>query len=123
MQVQIDFNEFQDLILKIKQLTYEEEVLELRVKFLEAQVVEEVSTNPKYFQNGKQPSMAYIESTWKFKGINNEIYEERLKLADIRSQLTEMKLQYDTLVRKFEMWRTESANQRKFANTLETICD
>lgn len=117
--MQIDFNKFNDLIQKIKQLMYDEEMLELKVKFLEAQVVEEVTTNPKYFQNGKQPSMAYIESTWKFKGIDTEIYDERVKLADIKSQLTEAKLQYDTLVRNFEMWRTESANQRKFANTLE----
>ena len=112
--LKIDIADLYELAEEIKNYTAKVEKLGLEIQYLEAKVVEEVTTNSKYFQNGKTPSMAFIESSYKFKGTEDiNLYEKRVQLAELKAALVEAKLRYEVYMTKIEIWRTESANQRK----------
>lgn len=115
--LKIDIADLYELAEEIKNYTAKVEKLGLEIQYLEAKVVEEVTTNSKYFQNGKTPSMAFIESSYKFKGTEDmNLYEKRVQLAELKAALVEAKLRYEVYMTKIEIWRTESANQRKMGN-------
>lgn len=107
-----DFDEFMKLVDEIGFLSFNKMSLEKDIKTAEANVVRECITSDKYFQGGKPPSMSYIESTYKYTGLNNEILPLRERYADLSAQLDKRKLQLSVYRDMLEVWRTLSANER-----------
>lgn len=108
-----DFDDMMKIIDEITELQRRKLVLDVEIKTAESNVVREVTTNPDYFQSGKQPSMAYIDATFKHRGIADEIIPMRMELANVVSELDKLKNQLDAFKSLLEIWRTLSANERK----------
>lgn len=107
-----DFEDLMKLSKDISVLMYERMSIEAEIKSGESKVFETASTVETYFQNGKPPSSTYIDNTYKYRGLNGELYPLRLKLAGVVSQLEEKRLQMDIYKLMLDVWRTLSANQR-----------
>lgn len=107
-----DFDDMVNLAEQIKKLTLRKILLDVDIKLKEAEVIEEVTTNDKYFQNGKIPSMSLIEDTWKYTGFERELIPLRKEMANVISELEEAKLKFDVYKMQVDMYRTEAANQR-----------
>jgi hypothetical protein len=107
-----DFDELSKLIDEIGNLSIEKSKLDIKIKFAESEIVRIATTDPKYFQNGKAPSFAYIDSTWKYSGFNNELIPLRNELAEYVSRLEKCKLKFDFYKMLIDVWRSESANSR-----------
>ena len=107
-----DFEDFLSLADEIGELSFKKMKLENIIKGKEAQVVTLVSIDSGYFVNGKPPSMAYIEATYRYTGVDGKLLEERNKLADITAMLEKRKLQLSVYKDMLDVWRTLSANSR-----------
>jgi hypothetical protein len=71
-----------------------------------------MTTDTKYFQNGRAPSMSLIDSTWRYTGIEGEMLTKRNKLAEIIAELEESKILFDIYKMQIDLFRTEAANNR-----------
>lgn len=107
-----DWEDMENLATIIKELTIEKMKLEVFIKFTETEVVKKAMSDEQYFQNGKPPSMSFIESTYKFSGFNNELIEARNKLAVLTGKLEQARIKFDMYKMQVEIYRTESANKR-----------
>lgn len=110
-----DFEEFMKLTDEIGELSFKKMKLEKDIKAKEADVVKVVTSDQKYFSGGKPLSMSFIDSTYKYTGLDNELLQEREALADITAQLEKRKLQLAIYKDMLEVWRTLSANERSSA--------
>lgn len=107
-----DFDDMQDLAKEIASLTREEMMLEVEIKAAEAEITKTAMADPKYFQNGKAPSQAFINSAYMYTGFNNELVPKRQRLAEIAGLLSLSKMRMGFMKDMIEIWRTESANNR-----------
>lgn len=107
-----DFDEFIKVTNEIGELLFKKLKLEKDIRAREAWVVKEVTTNPQYRLENKVPAMSYIESTYKYSGINNELLDMREQLADLTAMLEKRKLLLSVYKDMLEIFRTVSANQR-----------
>jgi hypothetical protein len=89
--------------------------LENRIRKMEADVVLRVNKDIAFFQNGKPLSMSFIEATYKYTGIENEIIPLREQLASEIYNIESTKGKLDAYKTLFEIWRTLSANERHMA--------
>jgi hypothetical protein len=108
-----DFEDMYKLSDEIYELSVRRAVLENKIKFEEAMVVKTVTTDPIYFKDGKAPSMAFIESTYKFTGLDNKIFPLREELGDVKAQLDQKQIVLDIYRMQVDVFRTLSANERK----------
>jgi len=108
-----DQDDFLSLADEIRDLSIEKSRLELELKRAESLVVKEVTTNPTYFVSGKVPAMSYIDITYRFTGLNNELIEVRERVAQLTAQLENRKIRIDAYKMMLDIWRTLSANERK----------
>lgn len=107
-----DFDEFAKLADEIGILLYEKLRLEKDIKAREATIVREVTTNPQYRLENKVPTMSYIESTYRFSGLDGELLPLRDSLAQVISELERKKITLSVYKDMIEVFRTISANQR-----------
>ena len=107
-----DFNDLDNLINVIKVLTIKKLSIEIDIKRRESEIMRIVSTDVKYFRNGKSPAVDYIETAYIYPGLDNELISERLELAETIALLDEAKLRFGILKDKIDIWRTVSANER-----------
>jgi len=107
-----DFEDFMKLSEEISKLMYKKMSLESEIKELESAVFRKVTKDTDFFQNGRPPSMSYIEQTYKYTGLSNELMPVRDDLAKVVSELERKKLQMDIYKSMIEVWRTLSSNQR-----------
>jgi hypothetical protein len=108
-----DYDDMVTLAGKIKQLTSRKMNLDVEIKAREAEITTIMTTDTGYFQNGKAPSMSFIESTWKYTGINGELIPKRNELAEIVAELEESKIIFDIYRMQIDLFRTEAANNRR----------
>jgi len=108
-----DYEDFMGLTEEIENISFEKTKLDITIKTLEVEIVRKVTTLPEYFQAGKVPSMSFIESTYKYAGINGELVPMRTKLAELTSLLEKLKMQMDVFNTFVDIWRTLSSNSRK----------
>lgn len=108
-----DFDDMLGIIDNITELQRRKLVLDVEIKNAESDVVREVTTNPDYFQSGKQPSMSYIDATYKHRGVKDEIIPMRMELANVVADLDRLRNRLDAFKTLLEIWRTLSANERK----------
>lgn len=111
-----DFDAMMEITVSIRDLTLKKLLLELKIKEAESLIVTEVTTNPKYFKDGKVPAFNFIDATYKVSGLNGELLREREKLAVFSSELDYNKRRFEVLSGMLNAWQTESANMR--ASTL-----
>lgn len=107
-----DFDDLFKLIEQIRQLSVEKMKLEWDIKFEEANIVLEVSSNPKYFISGKAPSMTFIKDTYLKRGIEDSLIERRYQLANMISELEFLKNSFQLNRDMISVFQTESANKR-----------
>jgi hypothetical protein len=110
-----DYEDFMNLASEIERLSYEKSKLEIQIKTKESEIVKLVTTDTRFFQNGKVPAMNYINDVYKYTGINGELIPFRESYADVSSQLDKLKIKMDVYKTMLDIWRTLSANERKAA--------
>lgn len=108
-----DTDTIYNVIEEIANLTMQRNMLDVELKAAESRIVIEATTNQEKFQGGKAPSMAFIESTWKFGGFNGELLSSRKQFAETQAALDRAKLLFDFYKMLVDIYRTESANSRK----------
>ena len=107
-----DFDEMIEAVEKIKELSLRRATIELSLKKEEAELVRTVTSDPKYFMNGKAPSMSYIEGAYKYTGIDNCLLPVRSSLIEVTAELEYEKAKFYLMKDKLDIWRTISANER-----------
>lgn len=113
LEVLPDFEDLMTLSEEIRTNSIKKAQLETRLRTREIEVIREVTTNPKYFKDGKQPSMAFIDSTFKYAGLENELIAPRQELAETTAEIDNLKMKMDVYRLMLDIWRTSSANERK----------
>jgi hypothetical protein len=103
-----DFDMLFQLALDIKNLSVKEGLLELEIKRSESDIIRHAVEG----SQGKPPSMAYLQSTIAFTGVDGSLYNLRKELVEVSSELDYKKLLLDLYKRMIDVWRTQSANER-----------
>lgn len=111
-----DFDDMMNVADSIKHLMLNVADLERQIKEGQAKVYQICTTDKKYFENGKAPSMAYIKSLYEYTGLDGELIPLRQALAMAEAELDFLKAQFDMMKMQVDVYRTESANKR--ASTL-----
>ena len=110
--------EFDDLFAIVNnaaELSAKKLFLENEIKQKEAETVLKVTTEEKYFIGGKPPSMSFVENTYKYLGIDNEILPLRQQLAEMISSLDKLRGTLDIYKEMLGVWQTLSANERRIS--------
>jgi|WetSurSiteA1Bulk_404760.scaffolds.fasta_scaffold07284_4 hypothetical protein len=107
-----DFDDMANAIENITNTNLRRILLDLEIKAKEAEIVRLSSVDEAYFINGKPPSVAYLEATVKFTGVDNELIEKRNILAELTANLERYRLQYELMKSKIEVWRSQTASER-----------
>lgn len=107
-----DFDTLMKVAENIRDLLFEKMELDTEIKLGEAEVFKQSATNEEYFVNGKPPSVSYIENTYKFTGLKNELVPVRKKYSEVTAQLEHAKLTWEIFKFQLDLYRTESANSR-----------
>jgi hypothetical protein len=108
-----DYTDLLEIAIQIEALSIKKAALEGAIKLSEANVIKEVTSNPIYFQAGKIPSMVYIDATYKFLGLENELPELRQTVAGLGYNIEKLKTTMDVYRTMIGIWQTLSANERK----------
>jgi hypothetical protein len=108
-----DYTDLLEIATQIEALSIKKSMLEGAIKLSEANVIKEVTSNPTYFQAGKIPSMVYIDATYKFLGLENELPELRQTVATLGYSIEKLKTTMDVYRTMIGIWQTLSANERK----------
>lgn len=107
-----DFDDLMELSNKMAVVQLTKLNLDAQIKLGESNVFKEAFTNPEYFQGGKTPSAAYVESALKYPGLKGELVQLRLDYASITTELDKLKVQMDIYKTMIDVWRTLSSNER-----------
>jgi hypothetical protein len=108
-----DYEDLMEVAEKIKSVSLLKSRIDVQLRSAEAEVVKIVTTDPKYFQGGKAPSMAYIDTVFKYTGLSGELVEQRKILAELTAEIELLKAKMDIYKTALDIWRTLSANERK----------
>jgi hypothetical protein len=108
-----EFDILFDIVNNAAELSAKKIFLENEIKQKEAETVLKVTTEEAYFIGGKPPSMSFVENTYKFLGINNEILPLRNQLAELVSALEKLRGTLDIYKEMLGTWQTLSANERR----------
>lgn len=107
-----DYDKFMELTVEISKLQYKKLSLETLIKSKEADNFKTVSTDERFFQNGKPPSSTFIENAYKFSGIDGSLIPLRLELAEVTAKLEQKRLEMDVYKTMVDIWRTLSSTER-----------
>lgn len=107
-----DFDTLMEVINKIELLTLSEETLGIKLKRSMADIIKDARSNPEMFENGRPPSMSFIESTYAYSGFKNELIPLRTELAKVTSQLAHAKMLYAIYRDVIRIWQTLQASKR-----------
>ena len=110
-----DYEDFIRLAEAIESISRERARLEIAIKSKESDIVKRVTTDPVYFQGGKSPSMTYIDTAFKYTGLDGELLPLRESLASKTAEVDKLKMTMDIYKTMLDIWRTLSANERKAA--------
>jgi hypothetical protein len=108
-----EFDALFDIVNQSAVLSARKLSLENEIKQKEAETVLKVTTDEKYFVGGKQPSMSFIESTYKVTGIENSIVPLRASYAEVAVALEKLRGTLDIYKEMLGVWQTLSANERR----------
>lgn len=107
-----EFDEMLELASEISNLSRKASLLDVKIRSMENSVFDTASSDITFFKDGKERSTSFIENAWKHSGISGEIIPFRNELADVEASLINAKLRFDVYKLMFDIYRTESANER-----------
>jgi len=107
-----DFDDMQQVIEGIGNVSREVELVKLEIIKGEARAVREGISDMSLYIGGKQPPISFLEATVKKTGIENELLPLRERLAGLESSLEVLRKSYDLLRIRIEVWRSLQANER-----------
>ena len=107
-----DFELLFSLVSEIETLSREVGLLKIEIDFDRANVIKKVSNEEVYFKGGKPLAMNYIEATYAYSGIYDDLIPKRRQLAEKESKLKKCELSLQILKMQVDVYRTESANSR-----------
>ena len=107
-----DFEDMLSISAEIRDKSLEKTRLDLMIEDGVAKTVKTLTTNPEFFTNGKAPSIAFIERTYEFTGLDGELYNLRVKLGTVTAELEYLKNKLMIYRDMIDVWRTVSANKR-----------
>lgn len=108
-----DYDELMGAIEEIQKWMVKKQTLKVDIEEMEASTVLKVATNRELSPDGKIPSIAFINSTYKVTGINNEITPKRREYAIVSTNLEKAQNLFEVMKMQFDHWRTEQANLRR----------
>ena len=108
-----DFEDMYGSLEAIKKIGLKKLLMIQAIEETEADIVLTVSTDKKYFIADKPPSMAHTQRTYLVKGIKGELPEMKKQLAIVTAELDYLKMKFDLDKLAIDVWRTQSANERK----------
>jgi hypothetical protein len=100
------------LAILIGNLTKETLDLEVDIKSREAIVVRIVTSEPKYFRDGKVLPMNVIEATYRYTGLEDELLPLRKQYAEKCGDLEKTRKMFMVCQDKIKVFQTESSNMR-----------
>lgn len=100
------FEDFMGLAEEIKRISLDRMVLENMIKSAEAEAFREVMSNDKYFISGKPLPVSHFENAFKHRGLNGEILDLRLKLADKVAELELKRHQFEVYQQMHDLFKT-----------------
>ena len=107
-----DFDDMMQLTDLIRELYEKVEKMEAVIDEEVAKTTTEVTTNPNYFVNGKAPSMELVKSTYQIRGLDGNLFDQRMKLAEVKAALEGAKLRFQVMRGMIDIYITDSANAR-----------
>lgn len=107
-----DFDDMLQLAEKIKELMLIKSSLDTKIKLGQSEVYKLVMTDPKFFENGKPPSVSYVKAVYEYPGLNGELISLREAYSVASAELDFLQTQFDIMKTKIDIYRTESANKR-----------
>lgn len=107
-----DFHDMLTLSQKIKDLSVDKIKKELEISHLESEIFRFVMDSDAHKVNGKSPAVSYVKEAYKVGGINGELLEPRVELADITAELAMLRQRFHIFEQMLDVWRTLSANER-----------
>jgi len=107
-----DFDDMSKIVEELRNLDMRRASLEFQIKKGEMIAFTVATEDSQYFVGNKPPSATYINSKWKYGGINNELLPLRKELGELEVEIDNTKLKLEILRMKIEVWRTVSANER-----------
>jgi hypothetical protein len=107
-----DFEQMMEVATRISELAKRKLLLDLALKKSEADIALKVMYDETYFQKGKPPSMSFVESTYMVLGLNGELLDVRREYCETVAELERVRMAYDIMKMKVDVYRTESANSR-----------
>lgn len=107
-----DFDDMQKAISEIQDLSVSRLSLEIDIKSKEAEIIFKVLGDSKYFVNSKIPSMTFIDSTYKYTGLDGELLPLRKELARLVALLEYAKNSFYLMKSAIDVWRSQTANER-----------
>jgi hypothetical protein len=110
-----DFNDAQDLIEHIKEITIAKMRLDADIKAQESTNFNEVMNSPKYMIGGKQPAVSYYENAYKYTGIDGNLMILRDKLSTTTAELEALKSRYELYRQMQDMYKTLTFMERGIA--------
>lgn len=108
-----DFEDLFEISDKIRDLAIAKSALSLQIEEAEKMVVVKATTDETYFKGGKPPSMEFIKTTYMVTGFNDEILPLRREIGKVAAELEHSKIDLQIYLAMLDVYRTESANQRK----------
>lgn len=108
-----DFNDMIAIANSVGMLLAKKLTLDTAIKSGEADVTKTMVSDPVYWQGGKVPSQAYIDSSYKVTGFKGELSNLRNEFAEVSGALETAKLMFEVYRSMIDVWRTESKNERE----------
>lgn len=109
-----DVSEIFEMQARLRVLLVRKVELEEAIRQLEADIIKKAISDPKYFVNGKPPSMSLIEKLYLVTGLDDggELSRRRLELGKVVAEIEELKSKIFILHSLFDLWRSLSASER-----------
>ena len=100
------FEDYLAIAEEIKKIYLNKMIVENAIKSEEAENFKEVMSNPKFWVDGKRPTVSYYESAYKWDGIDNNLRSIRTQLADLQSQLDLKRNQLEIYKQMHDLFKT-----------------
>lgn len=107
-----DFEKIFALIDTIKDVSIQRSKLALEIDFLQDGIVRSIYKESAD-RGTKPPSMEFIKNTFLISGLDGELKPNKIQLAFLDATLSNAKLELEMYKLVIEVWRTNSANERK----------
>lgn len=111
-----DLSDYAETWILLGGYTEKRDLIKSELEEMLADITVRVSTDPKFFINGKAPSMSFVTSTYHVIGYDLESREKlhgiRAELARLEGIILELKGKLKTIESEVSMFQTLSANAR-----------